>query len=797
MLWQANDLRECPITQYEAGTTDDIRFYREPADFLAWLRDVEAWGAEQKVVPVVCGFNLLFDLQSTFAAICDEWGVEVAAQSTTNVYYVDLTREGRRTLRLWDAFHLDPTSLAHMGETAGLPKLSGDWDYDLARTPETGLTQEEAGYASRDVQVIPAYLRWLCESNADWLTPDMLGCKVITKTSLVRQMAARKIAKLEYPSAKRGRHTLGQAFMATCAAAMPGCYYDYGLRKACFRGGFTFTSARYACVVVHDVLSLDVTSMHHTFINGRKIPEQFRPCAPAILQDIAERVVSTSVEDVLKRYEQPFEWAFHARFRFRGLRLRKGSAFEAWGIALAPRGKFGLSVAAGADFSISQAAQETERAAKLSGWRDSAKGARFAFGKLYEADAAIMHLSELELWAMAQVYEWDSIEALFGEATGKWQLPPDYVTLQSNVLFERKQDMKRVLKLYEEGRPYPEDVPKSIPAAIAAELRAGTADAGFLESYYRVGVKGAFNSIYGTQAQDVYKCEYDVSEDEAIIEVNHATVATPANFSERTPEHPKVLYTYGLRIVGGSRIHLVIALMLLWQAFGERVAVTGGDTDSVKMAVLDSAISDEDVARALNPLAEASDVAISRCMRRVRENHPELASDLRGIGSFDVENAGARYVAHCEYWNKCRVSVDKENRAHVTCAGLSRPKGARWNMETFLEDYASRHGWDKALTQAFGYETIVSPEVAHSLQRNRPSPRDVYEGDVTDWRGATAHVRRTEAVALWPVGRELGSLDMRANAESVAYMRERYGREVACDPRSLEIRDGRAEVVYL
>ena len=84
-----------------------------------------------------------------------------------------------------------------------------------------------------------------------------------------------------------------------------------------------------------------------------------------------------------------------------------------------------------------------------------------------------------------------------GEGTGKFMLPPDYVTLQSNILFERKQAMKHVTKVYEEGVPYPEAVPASIPEGIAAGLRDGALSSQFVGSYYGNAVKGAFNSIYG------------------------------------------------------------------------------------------------------------------------------------------------------------------------------------------------------------------------------------------------------------------------------------------------------------
>ena len=69
-----------------------------------------------------------------------------------------------------------------MGRTCGLAKALGDWDYNLTRTPETPLTADEMHYAARDVQVIPAYLRYLIEAN-EWLEPDMLASTVLTKTS--------------------------------------------------------------------------------------------------------------------------------------------------------------------------------------------------------------------------------------------------------------------------------------------------------------------------------------------------------------------------------------------------------------------------------------------------------------------------------------------------------------------------------------------------------------------------------------------------------------------------------------
>ena len=144
------------------------------------------------------------------------------------------------------------------------------------------------------------------------------------------------------------------------------------------------------------------------------------------------------------------------------------------------------------------------------------------------------------------------------------------------------------------------------------------------------------------------------------------------NYDEHKPGNLRVLYTYGLRTVGGSRLHMVISMELLHRAMGTRCRVLGGDTDSMKCAC-DADVTDDELEAALEPIAVASKNAINVAMRRVRKTFPKMASTLNGIGSFDIENRGHHYDTHIELWNKCRVSFD--GKAHVTCAGLRRPIG--------------------------------------------------------------------------------------------------------------------------
>lgn len=795
ILYIFNDLRNTPVESYDAGS-DDVRYYRHANDALAYIDDLISYGSEHDYVPVIAAYNLMFDMQTLMLALTQSYTITVNAQTATSVYTLDLCIDGNVVCRFWDTFYLETGGLRAMGETCGLPKAVGDWDYSLVRTPETPLTEDELFYARRDVQVIPQYLQWLLRAN-HWLTPDMLGSRVLTKTSLVRQMARREIGGRRVTLQDGKKITLQRAFEATCNQEFPRNYESYALRKACFRGGLTFTSAKTAGVVVDNVASLDVTSMHHAFINGRRLPVKFAAAPTDILQIACERIVNMSFEDVLSNYDDPFRTGLHVAVRFMNLRLRENTCFDTWGVAICPRSKFVKTLQADTDYSNNERAKTQENSIRAHGYVDSAVNPTYAFGKLYRADECILHVNEIELWNVAQVYEFGEMHVLYGEATTKTIVPPDYVTLQSNMLFARKTDVKNLIRGYTEGVPYVGDIPDSVPEGIAREARTGELGMKFLQSYYGSTVKGQFNGIYGTQAQDVMKADYCVTEN-GELEVDKTTVCTPENFVEKRPKTPRVLYTYGMRIVAGSRMHLLIAMMLIYRHFGARVTVTGGDTDSLKISCA-ADVSDAELLDALEPLHDAIEAAIDRTMRRVRVTAPDMASTLEHIGKFEVEDCGGttRYTKHMELWNKARVSLDIGGRVHVTCAGLPRPDGA-YTIEDFIADVMrAGHGFAETVQMSLGYDVLVDYDICHTLQRNRPHVCDRYTGDVTDYLGETAHVDVPEAIGLYPSGRWLGESDKQANMENITYLRSVYNRYVNTTPRELVLRDGTPKIVSM
>ena len=91
-----------------------------------------------------------------------------------------------------------------------------------------------------------------------------------------------------------------------------------------------------------------------------------------------------------------------------------------------------------------------EEAARQSGWVDSATGARFAFSKLLSAETATLHLTEIELWNLSRVYVWDDMRVICGEYSQNYVKAPDYLVLQTHVLYATKNAMKEIVNHYTE-----------------------------------------------------------------------------------------------------------------------------------------------------------------------------------------------------------------------------------------------------------------------------------------------------------------------------------------------------------
>ena len=681
---------------------------------------VDALTMSSEVTPIIAVYNLSFDIVSLIPVFEERGYTLEAFGPESSPFYIDVKKGKEIFLRFWEVSTLVPQGLEVMGELAGVPKLNGAWDYEKYREPYDQLTPEEKAYAVRDTEVIQAYLQHLLKVNP-FLKESDLGTRLLTQTGLVRLYGERVIGRKEV-----------RRFVSSAAREEPKTEASYRLRKACFRAGLAFTAGRNAGRIFEKVTSIDTISMHHSFILGRRVPVEFLQASPKVIELAVKSVLSTSLESVLENYDEPFKTAFHANIRFKNLRLKKGSVFEQQGIATLARGKFTERVVY--EWEDGKSSESAENRNRLLGYHDTVKGHTFAFGKLVKAEEAELFLTETEAWLLGQAYEWDSMEVLEGELSMRFQEPPAFILKLDEALYKNKKAMKRVLKGGDSDR---------VPAAIKKAPRA------VQEAYYKLSSKAQFNSVFGLCAMDAHKFE---------------TAFKPTR-------SPKSWYTLGMRIAGGSRLHLALALMLIDSKYRGRFEILGGDTDSIKL----SGLTDDEIQAALKPLHEAITRAIKKTLTAAGIEH----SQFEGIGTFESEGTSEFEV---EIFNKNRLAWNGKS-FKLTAAGIPTPAD-KTNLEDALNSLAKKYGARTVMDKIYGPNLTVDKSLSCFLLPVKPQQRYYF-----DWAWATSLVPKSKMIG------DLFSVEMQSVRENLP--RAYNPREISLEKGEIIVRDSFSqEVLY-
>ena len=245
-------------------------------------------------------------------------------------------------------------------------------------------------------------------------------------------------------------------------------------------------------------------------------------------------------------------------------------------------------------------------------------------------------------------------------------------------------------------------------------------------------------------------------------------------------------------------MHLIIAMILLYEKLGDKITVTGGDTDSLKIRC-DESITNDILLDALKPLHEATRNALSKTMQRVRELYPDMASELNGIGEFECEKCGGydRWKYHLEAWNKARISISQDMKPHVTCAGLSRPIGT-YNIDNVIHDFIDAgYSIEKILNCILGYNVFITHELCFALEHRKPNADDILDIEVTDYLGNTSKVCQTEAIAIYDSGRMLGDTHKRTNADNLRYLKEVQKLDIDDSEKWIQFNNDKSKVQIL
>ena len=113
ILYIFNDLHNCDMSTYEIDCpAERVTFYRHEEEAIRRFDDMVQEGIRYNCIPVVCVYNMIFDLQTILYRLNDTYDMRANAQSSTNVYTLDLLIDDVVVLRVWDTYHLEMRGLS-------------------------------------------------------------------------------------------------------------------------------------------------------------------------------------------------------------------------------------------------------------------------------------------------------------------------------------------------------------------------------------------------------------------------------------------------------------------------------------------------------------------------------------------------------------------------------------------------------------------------------------------------------------------------------------------------------------
>ena len=751
-------LLDCLVETLDSDTVEQhtrIELYRHAVDLYARLNEIAQTGFPY--VPVICCHNLSFDMYGLSPWLDSLDNVRVLAKSKRKpITFTICDNDGNARLVLWDTLVFTGQSLDSMGRDCGYLKASGKWDYNLIRSPETPLTDDEIEYSKKDIYALLAYMGWWLQRNPD-IEPSKLGLNVVTKTGVVRERR-----KILFDS-KRGngcKYNIGRFWHYLNKQQQPKTDDELYTMFACTRGGFTFCSSKNAGIPFElegtdlSIMGFDATSQHPAQMVSHFYPVNFHETEARTLDFAFHNVTKRTVDFVLQHYEKPFNVAFNAAFEFTNLRPKQGSLFAEYGIAPLASARI-LEDYKEIDEDNEQAQQFREHLVKL-GYQDSCKNPRFEFGKLVSADTAVLFLTELAAWEMAQAYEWDSVKAIGGYLTGRFVRPSDMSTVSVMTFYKAKNEFKRAREsYYKTGTITNGEILKSLGIAesIVTLMETGNATDSEVDSAYQ-STKVNLNALFGIEASNEYRRD---------------TILTSAGIDyagemgiSNAPKNPKAWYQFGQRIVGWSRIAQILNMQL---AYPYIETVVNGDTDSIKVVCREC--NREKVVRALDVYSCAVDNAKEIVMRRVENAYPDYYDELRNIGHYELEFEVKRF---CASWNKayCIHDIDPRNgkrKFAFTLAGIPARAGVNQAADQF---HANGMSYNDVCSLMLGYNVTYSHSVILLNARSFPEWGSAYVDSVEDYLGKVTKVYEPAALCLYPMSKTVNdtrNFENRINGE--------------------------------
>ena len=80
ILYIFNDIRFKDLKNYTLDKDDNIKFYRTEKEALAYIDELVTFGIKANVIPIICAYNLMFDLQTLIYDLNMKYDITTNAQ---------------------------------------------------------------------------------------------------------------------------------------------------------------------------------------------------------------------------------------------------------------------------------------------------------------------------------------------------------------------------------------------------------------------------------------------------------------------------------------------------------------------------------------------------------------------------------------------------------------------------------------------------------------------------------------------------------------------------------------------
>lgn len=718
----------------------NVTIDRDFADVTKRFDELIMYGKANGIVPVIMVHNLAFEMW-VLSPYISSHEADGCAKSTVKPLTINIKEEGQNVLVFWDTLSFWGKSLGKLGDECKYPKLSGCWDYNKQRNPTTYLTDAEYAYAREDVIVPWSYLGYYLRLNPE-IDEHVLACKILTKTSAVRYKSMKRCGNIRV-------NNKTTAFMWTKQNRQekPKSDYELEMTHSATRGGFTYCAANTASKVFHKtdthrILKYDANSMHICHALAHKVPFNYREKAGILIKLAFNKVRDMTYQDILDNYSDPFPQKFFARFHATNVRLKAGSVFERDGISTFAASRFSTNALNVEHELITDNEGGYAFNQKLAdlGWHDTAsKDAKFAFGKFYGASDCVLILNELSAWEFVQQFDYDSIEVIgTGYLTGRSTYATDKSVLSFNEFYKAKTEFKRMKERYERQSSYDDlDIPSFVPGYLTngmlsydSELRTD------VDAFY-LSVKAELNALYGIEATNEAKNEVLLTKDGYELGEYKGV--------EGLPDYPKAWYQYGTHIVGWSRIHQILFMLILKDVVSHFIC---GDTDSHKIF---TRMDSEGIERLLEPLHNASRRAIDICTARAKSIKSWYPMD--GLGYYECEGEVDGFAAS---WNKSYIQLIGD-MVDITMAGIPCDNKFQLADGTIVNHSYNRcANWffdngmpfDDVANLFIGYNVNITHNITGLNQRKLP-----------EWNTWNDQWKQPCAIYIYPMTKIIGNTD--------------------------------------